>query len=227
MQDEDTPLTIVNEAAIAAAELRHDPYDYCFVDDALPQSRKQRVLDDAPVIPGFGGYGLADLEYGPEFGKVVDELLSDRFRSLVERKFDIDLGKCPPGVVMTGDAGGHDDEGRAHPDSKRAIVSVLVGFSREWPGDRGKLKVLRADDRDDFAFEYAPEYGKMLMFRVCEHARHGFLPQRGRRASLELSYVDSDRRAKRDPWRRSWSAYARSPLLRKAIALAPRRFFAP
>ena len=93
--------------------------------------------------------------------------------------------------------------------------------------ERGKLRVLRSDDRDDFAFEYAPEYGKMLMFRVCDHSWHGFLPQKGKRASLQLCYVDSDWYVKREYWRHSLSAYAKSvPLLNKMIDFAPRRFFA-
>ena len=44
------------------------------------------MLNDAPVIPDRGSYGLPDLKYGPNFGKVIDELLSVRFRSLVEKK---------------------------------------------------------------------------------------------------------------------------------------------
>ena len=98
----DAPLTIINEAAIAAAELRHDPYDYCFVDDVMPPSLKEPVLNDAPTIPDRGSYGLPDLKYGPNFGKVIDELLSERFRGLVEKKFDIDLSQCPPCIVMMG-----------------------------------------------------------------------------------------------------------------------------
>ena len=30
MQDSDAPLQMIDEAAMAAAELRHDPYDFCF-----------------------------------------------------------------------------------------------------------------------------------------------------------------------------------------------------
>jgi len=127
---------------------------------------------------------------------------------------------------MMGNTSGQYNEGYSHPDSKHKIITVLVGFSWEWPYERGKLRVLRSDNRDDFAFEYAPEYGKMLMFRVCDRSWHGFLPQKGKRASLQLCYVDSDWYVKKEYWRHSWSAYAKSvPLLRKVIDLAPRRLF--
>jgi SM-20-related protein len=224
MSDSDAPLTMIDEAAVAAAELRRDPYDYAYVEQALPARLKDEVLADAPVIPDRGSYGLPDLVRGPKFEAVVKDLLSARFRHLVEEKFDIDLSKRPPCIVMMGNTTGHYNEGYAHPDSKHKIITVLLGFSREWPYERGKLRVLRSENREDCAFEYAPEFGKMLMFRVCDHSWHGFLPQKGQRMSLQLCYVDSEAYVRKEYLRHSISAYAKSvPLLRKIIDLAPRR----
>jgi len=220
------PLVMLDEAAIAAAELRHDPYDFAFVEHAIAPCWKDEVLADAPRIPDRGSYGLPDLRYGPKFGAVVKDLLSPYFRDLVGRKFGMDLSSCPPCIVMMGNTTGHYNEGYAHPDSKHKIVTVLVGFSREWPYERGRLRVLRSSNREDCAFEFAPEFGRMLMFRVCDHSWHGFLPQKGQRMSLQLCYVDSDWYVQREYWRHSVSAYAKSvPLLHKIIDWAPRRLF--
>jgi SM-20-related protein len=217
------PFALLDEAAIAAAELRRDPYDFAFVEHAIATREKEGVLADAPAIPDRGSYALPDLEYGPRFGDAVRDLLSVRFRRLVERKFDTDLSACPPCIVMMGNTSGHYNEGYAHPDSKHKVITVLLGFSREWPYERGRLRVLRSADRNDFAFEFAPEFGRMLMFRVCDHSWHGFLPQKGQRMSLQLCYVDSDWYVRREYWRHSVSAFAKSvPLLRKAIEWAPR-----
>ncbi len=224
MSDRHAPLTMFDEAAITAAELRRDPYDYCYVEQALPPHLKEEVLADAPVIPDRGSYGLPDLQRGPRFERVIQELLSDRFRHLVEEKFDTDLSKRPPCIVMMGDKAGIYNEGCAHPDSKHKIITVLAGFSRVWPYERGKLRVLRSNDRNDCAFEYAPEFGRMLMFRVCDHSWHGFLPQKGQRMSLQLCYVDSAAYVREEYMRHSVSAYAKSvPFLRKIIGMAPRR----
>ena len=224
---EETRLTMFDEEAIRAAELRRDPYDYAYVEQAIDPKWKDEVLADAPEIPHRGSYALPSLKYGPKFAACMKDLMSLRFRRLVEQKFDIDLTSRPTSIVMMGATSGAYNEGYAHPDSKHKIITVLVGFSWDWPYERGKLRVLRSDNRDDFAFEYAPEYGKMLMFRVCDHSWHGFLPQKGKRASLQLCYVDSDWYVKKEYWRHSWSAYAKSvPLLRRAIDLAPRRLFA-
>jgi hypothetical protein len=220
----DAPLGMIDEAAVAAAELRRDPYDFSYVEQALPLRLKEDVLADAPRIPDRGSYGLPDLHYGRHFGAVIQDLLSERFRHLVEEKFSIDLSKCPPCIVMMGNTTGHYNEGYAHPDSKHKIITVLVGFSREWPYDRGQLRVLRSEDRNDCAFEFSPEFGRMLMFRVCDHSWHGFLPQKGPRMSLQLCYVDSAWYARKEYFRHSVSAYAKSlPFVRKIIDWAPRR----
>ena len=224
MQRAAAPFSMLDEAAIGSAQLRHDPYDFAFVEHAIDPGAKEEVLADAPPIPDRGSYGLPDLRYGPKFGAVIEDLLSVRFRQLVERKFDMDLAAYPPCIVMMGNTTGHYNEGYAHPDSKHKIVTVLVGFTREWPYERGRLRVLRSADREDCAFEFAPEFGRMLMFRVAENSWHGFLPQKGQRASLQLCYVDSEWYVKREYARHSVSAFAKSmPLLRKVIDWAPRR----
>ena len=224
MPDTRAPFLMLDEEEIAVATMRRDPYEFAFVEHAIDPRHKDEVLADAPPIPDRGSYGLPDLRYGPKFGAVVQDLLSERFRRLVEQKFDMDLSPYPPCIVMMGNTTGHYNEGYAHPDSKHKIVTVLVGFSREWPYERGRLRVLRSSDRNDYAFEFAPEFGRMLMFRVCDHSWHGFLPQKGQRMSLQLCYVDTEWYVRREYWRHSISAYAKSvPMLRKAIDWAPRR----
>ncbi len=223
MTPSEVPLAILDEAAIDAAPLRRDPYDFAFVEHAIDPGLKDNVLAHAPAIPDRGSYALPDLQYGPRFGTVIRDLLSPRFRGLVERKFDMDLSKYPPAIVMMGNTTGHYNEGHAHPDSKHKIVTVLLGFSQEWPHERGRLRVLRSADREDCAFEFAPEFGRMLMFRVSDHSWHGFLPQKGQRMSLQLCYVDSEWYVRKEYLRHSVSAFAKSvPLLRKAIEYAPR-----
>ncbi len=224
----DAPFSMLDEAAIAAARVWHEPYDFAYIDQVMPPALKNDVLGDAPTIPDRGSYGLPDLRYGSHFGAVVQDLLSPRFRRCVEKIFQMDLSKCPPCIVMMGNTSGHYNEGYAHPDSRHKIVTVLVGFTRDWPYERGRLRVLRSSDRNDCAFEFTPEFGHMLMFRVSDKSWHGFLPQKAQRMSLQLCYVDSDWYVKKEYLRHRWSAYAKSvPMLRKMIDLAPRRLRPP
>ena len=219
----DAPFLAFDEAAIAGAVLQHSPYDFAFVDQAICSDHRDNVLRDVPEIPYRGSYAVSSLRYGPAFSACVQDLLSQRFRRLVERKFDIDLREYPPCITMMGNTTGHYNEGYAHPDSEHKIISVLVGFSAEWPYEKGRLRVLRSNNRDDCAFEFAPELGKMLMFRVCKHSWHGFLPQKGKRMSLQLCYVDSQWYARRESVRHRLSAFAKAtPGLRQIIDWAPR-----
>ncbi len=100
MPDTEAPFSILDENAIAAAPLRRDPYDYAFIDQAMPLSFKDAVLADAPTIPHRGTYGIPQLKYGPKFDAVIKDLLNPRFRRLIEAKFDIDLSKGHPTIVM-------------------------------------------------------------------------------------------------------------------------------
>lgn len=219
----DRPFTYLNEEAIRAAVLNHQPYDYAYVPNAVEERYKEEVLLDAPVIPHRGSYALPSLRRGPKFEAVIQDLLSDRFRHLVEEKFDIDLSHNPPVIVMMGQTSGAYNEGYAHPDSKHKIITVLLGFSREWPYERGKLRILNSPDREDYAFEYPPEFGRMLLFRVSDKSWHGFLPQKGQRMSLQLCYCDSESYVRSEYLRHRISAYAKSiPALRKVIGMVPR-----
>jgi SM-20-related protein len=225
MPDLDRPFAVLDEQAIAAAALHTDPYDYAFVDQAMPLDRKDEVLADAPSIPHRGTYAVPDLKYGPKFDAALQDLLSPRFRRLVEAKFDLDLSPYHPTLVMMGNTSGNYNEGYAHPDSKHKIVTVILGFSPEWPYERGRLRVLRSNSREDSAFEFPPEFGKMLMFRVSDRSYHGFLPQKGRRMSLQFCWVDSLAYARQTYARHRLSAFVKSvPGLRDVVGMLPRKF---
>jgi hypothetical protein len=224
---EDALFSVLDEQAIAAAPLQRDPYDYAFVDQAMRASLKDAVIADAPHIPHRGTYAIPDLKYGPKFGAALQDLTSPRFRKLVEAKFDIDLSRSFPTLVMMGNTSGHYNEGYAHPDSKHKIVTVIVGFSPQWPYERGRLRVLRSASREDAAFEFPPEYGKMIIFRVSDRSYHGFLPQKGQRMSLQFCWVDSQAYARQTYMRHRLSAFAKSiPGVRQMVGVMPRKFSA-
>jgi len=225
MTHNDQPFTYLDEAALISAELHRDPYDYAYVDHAISQVHKSEVTADAPKIPHRGTYGIPNLRYGPRFAAVIQDLLSPRFRQIVETKFGMDLSCYFPTIVMMGNTSGHYNEGYAHPDTKHKIVTVILGFSPEWPYERGRLRVLRSNSREDMAFEFPPEFGKMLMFRVSDKSYHGFLPQKGQRMSLQFCWVDSKAYARKTYFRHAISAFAKSiPGVRQLVGMAPRKF---
>lgn len=226
------PLQYLDEAAIEKLEMRTNPYEWGYIDNAIPQKFKEEILSDAPLIATRGSYGIKSyfglpcLKYGSHFGRVIDELLSDRFRKIVEKKLNMDLSNNPPCIVMMGNTTGHYNEGYAHPDSKHKIVTVLVGFSSEWPYEKGKLRILRSSDRNDYEFEYAPVFGAMLMFKVSNKSWHGFLPQKGQRMSLQLCYYDNAASVRREYLRHGLSAFAKAnPRLNKVLNVLPKNLW--
>jgi hypothetical protein len=228
----DAPFNYLDEEAIKGIKINTDPYEWGYIPNAIPNIYLDKVLADAPTIPTRGSYpmksyfGLPCLKRGPEFQKVLDDLLSDRFRKIVEKKFNMDLSKYPPCIVMMGNTTGHYNEGYAHPDSKHKIVTVIVGFTREWPFERGRLRVLRGPDRNDYAFEFAPEFGCMWMFKVSDKSWHGFLPQKGPRMSLQLCYVDSESHVRKEYFRHGLSALVKSvPALNKLLGMLPKNLW--
>jgi len=219
----DEPFAVLDEAALEAMEVRHDPYDYAFIDQVLPMARRDEILADCPVIPHRGTYGVPNLHYGASFGLVLKDLQNPRFRKIVERKFGVDLSKGVPTMVMMGSTTGHYNEGYAHPDSKHKLFTVLLGFTREYPYERGRLRILRSNDREDYAFEYPPEYGKMCLFKVSEKSWHGFLPQKSERKSLQFCWVDSKAYARETYLRHMLSAWAKAtPGFNKLLEYIPR-----
>ena len=223
MSKSDPPFRFLDEAAIAAAERNHIPYDWAYVGPAIAPRHQDAVLTDAPEIPDRGSYGLPQLKFGPNFAEMLADLASPRFRRLVEAKLDVDLAPYPQVTLMTGNTTGNYNEGYAHPDSRHKIVTVILGLSREWPYEAGRMRVLNSPDREDFAFEFPPEFGNLLMFKVSDNSWHGFLPQKGRRMSLEMCWVDSEAYVKREYWRHSVSAFAKAvPVLRKVLSYAPK-----
>ncbi|MDR3425577.1 MAG: 2OG-Fe(II) oxygenase [Alphaproteobacteria bacterium] len=232
MSNTETPFEYLDVDAIDRLEIKTQPYQWGYISDAIPHKFMDEVLSDAPVITTRGSYpiksffGLPRLKFGPRFGKVVEELLSDRFREIVGKKLNMDLSKNPPCIVMMGNTTGHYNEGYAHPDSKHKIVTVLIGFTREWPYEKGRLRILRSSDRNDFEFEFAPEFGCMLMFKVSDKSWHGFLPQKGPRMSLQLCYYDCEASVRREYFRHGLSALVKSvPTLDKILSLLPKNMW--
>jgi len=222
----------IDEEAVLRMKMNTDPYDWGYIPDAIPNIYLDKVLAEAPVIPARGSYpiksyfGLPALKRGPEFQKLLDDLLSDRFRDLVSKLVGMDLTPYPPCIVMMGNTSGHYNEGYAHPDSRHKIVTVLIGLTREWPFERGRLRILRGPDRNDYAFEFAPEFGCMFCFKVSDKSWHGFLPQKGPRMSLQLCYVDTPAHVRREYFRHGLSAlFKANPFVNKVLSYMPKNLW--
>ena len=221
--NKDAPLLMFNESAIARAELRRDPYDFVFIENAIDPKLKKEVLADAPVIPDRGSYGLPSLRYGPKFDACMQDLLSPRFRHLVEQKFDMDLSPYPASIVMMGNTTGVTTKATRIPTQNIRSSPSLWDSAKNGRMNAAACASCAATTAMITLSNLRPEFGKILMFRVCDHSWHGFLPQKGKRMSVQLCYVDSKWYPIRENVRHAISAFVKSiPGAKQIIDWAPR-----
>lgn len=182
----------LNWSSLEAARLKTDPFDHLYVADALTAEAAEKLPAEFPAVPGPGSFALCDAPPGPVLGAVIDGLLSDRFRALMAKTFDLDLTGKPTTVTIRGESGARD--GFIHTDSKSKILSLLLYMNDGWTGGEGQLRLLRGPhDIDDVAFETPAHMGSLVAFRRSDNSWHGHTPFHGRRRVLQLNYVKSDR----------------------------------
>lgn len=177
--------------ALEAASLRREPFDHIHVDHALDAPATARILEHFPPIHAPGSFSLTDAPPGPVLSAVIDDLQSDRFRRLMEAKFDLDLSHRSTTVTLRGRSGARD--GFIHTDSRSKILSLLLYLNDDWKGSDGQLRLLRnGRDLNDFEVEVPAHLGSLLVFRRSDVSWHGHTAFSGPRRVLQFNYVRSD-----------------------------------
>lgn len=168
--------------------LEHDPFDYIVVPDFVVSDAREPLVRDFPNIDGPGNFTPQELDYGPSFGGLLEELTGERFRAAFERKFDMDLSQTTPNIGIRKFC--ETTDGRIHTDHKTKVITLLLYFNEDWPHDGGQLRMMRsATDIEDYATEVPPLSGTMLAFRRTEDSLHGHKRFVGQRRMLQMSFV--------------------------------------
>jgi Rps23 Pro-64 3,4-dihydroxylase Tpa1-like proline 4-hydroxylase len=100
-------------------------------------------------------------------------------------------------------------DGQIHPDSRDKVITVLLYLNPEWESSGGRLRLLRSKKLDDFVAEVRPTMGSLLIFKRCDHSWHGHLPFEGKRMSLQMNWVKSDRYMRREQVRHQISSFVK------------------
>jgi SM-20-related protein len=198
-------LAVLDRGVIEAASVIPVPYLHILASRVVRKEVEEDLLADAPQINRAGSFAISDLSFGAHFSGLIDDLMSDEFRCLVEDKFQIQLGAFPRVLTVRGYSSRRAD-GHVHPDLKDKVITVLLYLNREWPHRGGRLRVLRSRDLEDCAFEVPPEIGNMLIFRPCTNSWHGHLPYEGPRLAVQMNWVRSQGALMREYWHRKMHA---------------------
>jgi SM-20-related protein len=191
--------------AFAATTLATEPFPYLIVPGFLKPEARSAVLHDYPKITEAGSFPTSELEYGPAFTALLDELEGPELRAAFEQKFAIDLAAHPTMVTVRGQARAKD--GRIHTDSKTKVITVLLYMNSQWEADGGRLKLLRSPDSlDDVVAEVPPDEGTLVAFLVTPSSWHGHGQFVGPRRVIQLNWVTDEGVVRHEQSRHRFSA---------------------
>lgn len=200
-------MVVLDIDALRATPLAPEPYDHVIVPGFVHGDALQPLVRDYPRIDRAGSFPVADLDYGPAFGALLDELDGAALRAAIEQKFSLDLAGRPTLVTVRGRC--QEKDGQIHTDSKDKIITVLIYMNAAWEKDGGRLRVLRSTDLDDVAAEVPPVGGTLLAFRRSAKSFHGHRPFVGERRVVQLNWLTSAAVARREELRHRVSAFAK------------------
>ena len=182
-------MSMMNLDALRNAALQTDPFDFLVAPGFLSADVLSRVNADYPAIETAANHALENLEAGPAFSALKDELQSPEFAAVLGEKFDMDLVSLPSTVTVRKFC--ERTDGNIHTDHKSKVITVLVYFNENWEHEEGQLRMLRSkDDIEDYVAQVPPLGGTLLAFRRTEHSWHGHTRFVGERRMVQLNYLD-------------------------------------
>jgi len=190
--------------AIAAADAAREPFSY-FLAQVLEPRDLEGIRADFPAIEKPGIFPLEELEYGPVFGALIEEMQSPAFAEAVGKQLGIDLKGLPTMITIRGRAQAKD--GRIHTDTKDKVATCLLYLNGAWDEGGGRLRILRnGDDLEDYIAEVPPHGGTFVAFKVSPNSWHGHKPFVGERRYVMMNWLRSDAARARQYGRHKLSA---------------------
>ncbi len=173
------------------AEVVREPFTFFAAPGFLDKAAMEAINADFPNIKRGGSFPVSELDYGPAFAALLDEVQSDAFREAMGEKYGIDLSPYPQMITVRGQCVSKD--GRIHPDTDTKVVTCLIYLNRsDWDNPSGRLRMLNsATDLEDYIVEVAPEWGTLLTFLRADNSYHGHHKFEGERRSIQINWVTS------------------------------------
>lgn len=196
---------MINLDEIAKAPTAREPFEYFTASGVLGDVDLAAVADDFPKIGRPGIFPLSELEYGPAFARLIEDVRSPRLAKAVGDKFGVDLAGLPMMITVRGQAQAKD--GRIHTDTEDKVVTCLLYLNDKWDNSGGRLRLLRSgDDLEDYAAEVPPNGGAFAAFKVSGKSWHGHKPFVGQRRYVMFNWVRSEAALTRQIGRHKFSA---------------------
>ncbi len=173
---------------IRNAPVKSEPYPYFMVTGAIAPDQAPAAAADFPDIDRPGAIDVNETRFGPAFANLLADLKSERFRTLIGEKLDVDLDGRDIVINVRGQV--RLTDGNIHTDTPSKLVTVLLYFNPPGQVDQTSLRILRnGKNLDDYVDEISPHLGNMVVFKVTPNCWHGHGAVTGKRHSLQLNYL--------------------------------------
>jgi len=195
---------------LAATPVAADPYPHILVKNFVKPDALRAVVAALPVMRSRGSFPIQSLKLGQPAKLLISGLEGEVFRSLVAKKFALDLAGAPIMTTLRGNAGNKD--GQIHTDSTAKRVTILLYLNpatgNEFTDQKGCLRLLRSPtDLEDYAVEVPPVDGTLLVFPNGETTWHGHKIFIGQRYVIQMNYMTTSTKAKAELRRHHLSAF--------------------
>jgi hypothetical protein len=195
---------------LAATDVATDPYPHIVVENFVKPDALRAVVADLPTMRGRGSFPITAVKLGQAAKLLVSGLEGEVFRSLVAKKFDLNLGGAPVMTTLRGNSGAKD--GQIHTDSSAKRVTILLylnpGTGNAFTDQKGCLRLLRSPtDIEDYTLEIPPVDGTLLVFPNGDTTWHGHKQFIGQRYVIQMNYMTTSTKAKAEMRRHHISAF--------------------
>jgi hypothetical protein len=183
---------MIDLEAVDRAPVAKEPFSYFLAEKVLTPQTLAAIKTDFPAITSTGVLPAEDLDAGPSFAALIEEIRSEPSAQLIERKLDTPLVDKP--LMMTVRGRCHARDGKIHTDSKDKIVTGLLYLNDpDWAPAGGRLRLLwSGSDLEDVLAEVPPIGGTMAVFKRSSNSWHGHYPYEGERRYVMFNWLASD-----------------------------------
>ena len=162
------------------------------------------LVADFPELSSGGSFPLDHLDINDSLKALIKEIKSEKFRNILAAKFEVDLSEKP--IVITARGYSRLRDGQNHTDSKTKLITVLIYLNDSWIEPNGRLRILNANDINDYKEEFSSSFGQLIAFKVTDNCWHGYQPFEGKRQSLQINYLVDEKHNKYHHYRHKISA---------------------
>ncbi|MEO7815080.1 MAG: 2OG-Fe(II) oxygenase, partial [Sphingomicrobium sp.] len=185
-------MTMVDEMLdfdrIAAVPVTQAPYPHAIISDSILPAAARALAGALPSVTEHGSLRFNEIDRSPELDALIAELESDRFRALMEAKFDIDLAGLT--IFHTYRGMMRRQDGVIHTDTPAKTLTILLYLNPPEAEEKVPLRLLNSSsDLEDYFAEVPSSMGTMLLFKVTDNCWHGHKSMVGPRHSLQLNYL--------------------------------------